>query len=167
MTKVRVGIIGTSWYADFVHLPNMTGCPDAEVVAICGRGRERAEEMATKYSVPNVFTDYRDLLAHPLDAVVIATPDDTHYDMTMTALDAGLHVLCEKPLALNAAQVKEMYDKAEAAGLKHMTFFSYRFLPYHRYLKRLIEEDYLGRIYHCAIRYMGRIWARWDLRLAL
>src|SRR5262245_3793179 len=97
---IRVGVVGTSWYADLMHLPNLASHPRAELSAICGRDRNRAQEMATKYAIPHVFTDYRDMIAQGgLQALVVAIPDDLHYLVTMDALDAGLHVLCEKPLA--------------------------------------------------------------------
>src|SRR5690242_8599504 len=106
---VRIGIVGTSWWADLLHLPSLTSHPQATIAAICGRNRERTEEMAKKYAIPLVFTDYRDMLARAnLHALVISTPDDLHFPMTMDALDAGLHVLCEKPLAMNAGQARAM-----------------------------------------------------------
>ncbi len=92
--KVRVGMVGTSWYSDISHLNLLKSHPGAVTAAICGRNRVRAEEMALKYAIPTVYTDYRDMIQHGhLDAVVIATPDDMHYPMVMAALDAGLHVL--------------------------------------------------------------------------
>lgn len=113
--SIRVGIIGTSWWADEAHLPMLKADPRVELAAICGRNRERAQEMATKYEVPGVFTDYRDMISRGnLQAVVIATPDDEHYAMTMDALDAGLHVVCEKPLALRADHAKAMYEKGRS-----------------------------------------------------
>src|SRR5262245_49187467 len=116
--KVRVGVVGTSWYADWMHLPNLKSHPHAEVAAICGRNPERAAEMAGKYAIPSVFTDYREMIEKGrLDAVVVSTPDDLHYPVTMAALEAGLHVLCEKPMALNAEQAREMEEKAKAAGV--------------------------------------------------
>ena len=154
---VRVGVIGTSWYADLAHLPRMKSHPRAQLAAICGRNRQRADEMATKYDIPAVYTDYRAMIeAGGLDAVVVSTPDDLHYPMTMSALDVGLHVLCEKPLALTLAQAQEMYERAEAAGLKHMVCFTYRWWPpAFRYLKQLIEEGYLGRLYQARFTYLG------------
>ncbi len=153
---VRVGVIGTSWFADLMHLPNLKSHPRAEIAAICGRNRSRAQEMADKYSIPQVYTDYRELIdkAH-VDAVVIITPDHMHYPMTMVALEAGLHVLCEKPLAMNADQAREMLNKAEEAGVKHMTFFTYRWLPSYRYLRQLVEAGTIGRCYHCDFRYLA------------
>ena len=132
--QIRVGIIGTSWYADRVHLPNLKSHAGAQIAAICGRNRARAQEMADKYAIPEVYTDYRQMLEQAgLDAVVIAAPDDLHYPMTMDALAGGLHVLCEKPMALSAQQAREMTEKAQAMGVKHMTFFAWRFEAYHRY----------------------------------
>ena len=172
--KVRVGVIGTSWYADIAHLARVKSHPRAELAAVCGRRRERAAEMAGKYGIPLIFTDYREMIEKGnLDAVIVSTPDDLHYPMTMDALDAGLHVLCEKPLALNVAQAKAMFEKAEAAGVKHMVCFTYRWSPAGRYLKRLVDEGYVGRCLHCHFSYLagygrgGRYWWKWDRRRGL
>ena len=155
--QVRVGVIGTSWFADRMHLPALKSHSRAEIAAVCGRNRDRADEMAKKYEIPCVFTDYREMIEKgDLQAIVIVTPDDLHYPMTMDALDAGLHVLCEKPLALNAEQARAMYEKAEAVGVKHMVFFTQRWWPHFRYLKELVDEGYVGRCFHCNIRYLSR-----------
>jgi predicted dehydrogenase len=155
-TKVRIGLIGASWYADGMHLPSLTSHPSAEVVAICARNREPAAALAQKYAVPRVYTDHRQMYEQAqLDAVVIAAPDDQHYALTMAALDAGLHVICEKSLALTAAQAHEMADRAEAVGVKNMTFFTFRWLPHTRHLAELIESGYVGRIYDCHISYVS------------
>jgi len=151
-TKVRVGVIGTSWWADMMHLPALKSHPRAEVAAVCGRNRDRAEEMAKKYEIPTVFTDYREMIEKGnLQAIVIATPDDMHYPMVMNALDAGLHVVCEKPLASNVEQAREMCDKAEDVGVKHMIYFTYRWVPVYRYVRELIDEGYIGCCFHCHI----------------
>jgi predicted dehydrogenase len=138
------------------HLPRVKSHPRAELAAVCGRSGERAQEMAAKYEIPLIFTDYREMIEKAgLDAVIVATPDDLHYPMTMDALDAGLHVLCEKPLAMNAAQARAMYEKAEAAGVKHMVCFTYRWSPTGRHLKQLVDGGYLGRCYHCQFSYLA------------
>jgi predicted dehydrogenase len=152
--QVRVGVVGTSWFADGFHLPSLASHPCAEITAICGRTRERAEELATKYAIPHVFTDYGDMIASGrLDALVVVTPDVLHYPITMAGLDAGLHVLCEKAMAMNAAHAREMYEKAEAAGRKHMVMFTWHWVPYFRYMQQLIQQEFVGRQYHCHIRY--------------
>jgi predicted dehydrogenase len=153
---VRVGVVGTSWFADGFHLPNLASHPRAEITAICGRTRGPAEELATKYNIPHVFTDYRAMIASGLlDALVVVTPDAMHYPITMAALDAGLHVLCEKTLAMNAAQAKELYEKAQAAGRKHMVMFTWHWTPHFQYLQQLIEQGFVGRLYHCHLRFEG------------
>jgi len=154
--RVRVGIIGTSWYADMSHLARIKSHPRAELAAVCGRNRARAEEMAGKYGIPQLFTDYREMIEKGgLHALVVSAPDDLHYPMTMDALDAGLHVLCEKPLALNVAQARAMVERAETVGVKHMVSFTNRWAPWYRYLKQQVDEGYIGRPFHCNIRYLA------------
>ncbi|MBN1875534.1 MAG: Gfo/Idh/MocA family oxidoreductase [Anaerolineae bacterium] len=154
--QVRVGVIGTSSYADTSHLPFLKSHPHAQLAAICGRNRDRAEQMAHKYEIPLVFTDYRDMIEKGhLQAIVIATPDDLHYPMTMDALEAGLHVMCEKPLALNAVQAKEMAEKAAVVGVKNMVCFTFRWFALYRYMKVLIDQGYVGRCFDCDIRYLA------------
>ena len=127
---VRVGVIGTSWWDENFHLPGLKSHPGADLVAICGRNKVRADEVAGKFEIPQVFTDYRKMIADAgLDAIVIASPDDLHNHMAMDALDARLHMICEKPLALTADHARQMYEKAEAAGVTHMTYFTFRGLP--------------------------------------
>ena len=131
MEKVRIGVIGTSWWADLVHLPSIASHDRADLVAICGRNQERAREMAAKYGIGATYADYRQMIAKEgLDAVVIVTPDDMHHPMAMAALDEGLHVMCEKPLGLNVAQTAEMLAKAEEAGVTHMVYYTSRWFPH-------------------------------------
>ena len=172
--RVNVGMIGTSWWADQMHLPALKSHVSAHVVAICGRDRVHAEELARKYEIPNVFSYYRDMIRkRDLDAVVIAVPDDLHYPITMAALDAGLHVLCEKPLAFSLDQAKAMLAKAESAQVKHMTYFTYRWAPHIRYLCRLVDEGYIGECHDAQFHYVGSYarqvgyrW-KWDRRHGL
>jgi predicted dehydrogenase len=147
-SNVRVGVIGTTRYAEGTHLRNLQSHPRAEIVAICARDRERAAEVAGRFKIPHVFTDYQAMLASGhLDAVVIVAPDELHFPFTMDALEAGLHVLCEKPLATTAEHARVMYERAEAVGVKHMSYFGLRSSLHHRYLRQLIDEGYLGRCY--------------------
>ena len=147
--KVRVGMIGTSYWADGLHLPALASHPDVELTAICGRDRERASLLAGTHGVSRVFTDYQQMIDHAgLDAVVVATPEDLHFPMVMSAVRAGLHVLCEKPLAFSGAQSEQMLVAAERAGVKHMVQFTNRGLPHYRYLKDLLDEGYIGDPYH-------------------
>ena len=154
--RLNIGMVGTSGYTQFVNLPVLSKHENVNIVAICGRNRTRAQEVAAEYGIPQVFTDYEEMFALPdLDAVINAAPDDLHYPMTMAALRAGLHVFGEKPMALNAQQAKAMLDAAEEAGVKHMIMFTWRFFPHYQYLQQLIADGYVGRNYHCHIRFLS------------
>lgn len=154
-SRVRVGVIGTSWWDENFHLPGLTSHPGAEVVAICGRNQARAGEMAGKFNIPQVYADYRRMISDAgLDAIVIASPDDLHYEMAMAALDAKLHLICEKPLALTADHAREMYEKAVAVGVTHMTYFTWRWLPAMQRVKALIDVGYIGRCCSCEFHFM-------------
>ncbi len=153
--QVRIGVVGTSWWAELMYLPVLKRHPSAELVAVCGQNRERLDHVARKYSIPQAFTDYHAMIEQAgLHALVISTPDDLHYPITMSALDAGLHVLCEKPLALDVAQASAIYAKAKAAGVTNMVLFTYRWLPPYLYARQLVDEGYLGRPFHCSMRYV-------------
>lgn len=151
---IRVGLVGTSLWADSMYLPALANHPQGGLVALCGRNREKADALAKRWNVPQVYTDYRAMIESArLDALIVATPNDTHYPITMAALDAGLHVLCEKPLALNYAQAREMAERSDGLALKNMVPFTYRYMPTNRYVKQLINEGYIGRPYHLNMRY--------------
>ena len=151
---VSVGIVGASWWADAMHLPALASHPAARTVAICGRNRDNAKQMANTWAIPQVYTDYNEMIDRAdLDAIVISTPNSTHYSIAMKALAKGLHVLCEKPIALTYAQAREMAERAEALDLKTLVPFTYSFMPTARYLKELIDGGYLGRPYHLNMRY--------------
>lgn len=154
--KVRVGIIGTSWWVDLMYVPSLLSHEAVEVVAVCGRNLQRAQEVASKFGAPRIFQDYRQLIKESrCDAVVIATPDDLHCEMTIAAIEAGLHVLCEKPLAGNASDAMLMHDRATAAGVQHMVLFTWRGQPHWRYAKHLIESGFIGRCRHAQFRFLG------------
>jgi predicted dehydrogenase len=169
---VKVGIIGTSWWADAMYLPALQNCP-AEVVALCGRNESRLHEMADRWHVPGRYTDYQAMLDHAgLDAVIVSTTNDLHHPMTLAALERNLHVLCEKPLALNYTQAQEMAALAHAKGIRHMVPFTYGYMPVFRHLKTLVEDGYLGTPYHLNLRYYagfgrdGQYTWRFDSRYA-
>ena len=153
--KIRIGLIGTSGYANIL-LTILAACQDAEIAALCGRTRSRADEVAGKYLIPQVFTDYNEMFKHGrLDGVIVAAPDDLHYPMTMAAVKAGLHVLCEKPMASTVAQAQQMLEAAEEAGVKHMIEFTWRWMPHYQYLHRLVADGYVGQGYHYHFRFLG------------
>jgi len=113
---IRIGIIGAG-FARLTQIPGFQNCEGARVVAIASAHREHAAEVAREFGIEHVESDWRDLVARPdIDLVSIVTPVVTHYEMTLAALDAGKAVLCEKPMAMNAGEAKEMMERARAAG---------------------------------------------------
>ena len=146
--KLRVGVIGGGYGWNHILAYQVTG--NVEVAAFCQRTQSDAEKVAREFNIPNVFTDYRDLLSlKELDAVSIATPPNLHRPIAVEAFSRGLHVLCEKPLALNAGEAETMVAKAREAKRVHMTAFNFRFISAVRRMKELLEEGYVGdKIFH-------------------
>ncbi len=154
MARVSIGVMGTSWWTDAMYLPALQHHSQADIVAICGRKETTTHDIAERWNIPGRYTDLDKMLnSEKLDAVIIATANNSHYGYTMQALEKGLHVLCEKPLALNYKDAQAMADLAEAKGLVTMTPFTYSFMPTTRYLKKLIDDGYIGKPYHLNMRY--------------
>ncbi len=152
MTKPRLGIIGVGWGAR-VQIPafRATGW---EVVAICGRTREKVERIAAEHGIPHAFTDYRMLIGLPqVDLVSIVTPPAWHREMAIAALEAGKHVLCEKPTALNAREAREMWEASLKTDRIALIDHELRFLPTRREFHRLIRDGYIGNLYHVTYTY--------------
>ena len=136
------------------HLVALARHPAAEIRAVCDAVEERAREMARAFSVPAIYADYEAMLAaEDLDGVCLATPNHLHAPMIRAALQRGLHVMCEKPLALDAAEARDLLEQARAAGLTHATNFSNRPNPAVHYVQEQLAADVLGRIYEVHLTY--------------
>ncbi len=143
--RVRVGVVGAGTLAKECHVPGVQAHPQGEVVALCGRNRERVTAMAARLGVPDVHTDYRELVARPdLDAITVATPDDLHLPVTLAALEADKHVFCEKPLAMNADEARRMTEAAQRSGLVAMVAFTFRYSRALMALRRLLRDGAIG-----------------------
>jgi predicted dehydrogenase len=156
---IRVGVIGAS-FAKAAYLPALKHTPGTEVVALASARMSSAKATADAFGVPHAFDDWRTMIReHPLDLVCIATPTVTHAPMTMAALDAGAHVLCEKPTAMDANEAKAMLDRATSLGRVHMIDHELRFNPNRRKIRHLIESGYIGKVRHAHISNIGPSWA--------
>jgi predicted dehydrogenase len=146
---VRIGIIGAGAVSDYHHVPGIRLDARAVLVAACDTSAELLERRRQEWAIDRVTTDPAALCADPqIDAVIIATPNFTHREIVVAAARAGKHIMCEKPLGLNAGEVREMYHAARDAGVVHMTAFTYRFAPSMRYLKHLVSTGALGAPRH-------------------
>ena len=141
--RVRVGVIGVGWWATSVHLPALLAHEDAEVVAVADLAPGRAEVAAARFGVAHAFTDHRDLLALDLDAVVVATPHDAHFEPARDALAAGADVLVEKPMVTSVDEGRELVALARERG--RLLHVGYPF-PYSRHCQRLAELVALGEL---------------------
>jgi len=138
--RLRVGVLGAAWIADRALIPALQAAYNAAPVALASRDRARAAEMAARHSITTVHDSYESLLADPdVDVVYIALVNSEHRNWTMHALAAGKHVLCEKPLALNARQAREMASAAMQSGRTLMEAFMYRFHPRMLELKETLD----------------------------
>jgi len=146
--KVRIGIIGAGEFAN-THMEQFSKLDNVEVVAAMRRNSEELATFQKKWDIPTSFTNHHEMLdMDSLDAVDIITPTDSHKQIALDAIAAGKHVLCDKPLALKASDCKEMLDTAEKAGIIHCTNFNQRGNTMIGRIKRYIDDDFIGRIYH-------------------
>jgi predicted dehydrogenase len=165
---ISVGIIGTGGIAQYLHLKQYLECDDAQVVALCDTSEEAMTAARRRWGLQDVatFTDVEAMFREvDLDAVSICTPNDSHHDLVLAAIGAGVAVLCEKPLAMNAAEAREMVERADGAGVVNMTGFSKRFFPAARLANSLIQEGELGEIYALEGHYVQGWGLRPDLPL--
>jgi len=152
--RIGIGVIGCGAIAEHAHLPNYAAHPRAELVAVADVDRGRAEAMAEKFGVPNVYLDYRELLARDdIQAVSVCTPNYLHGVQTIDAARAGKHVLCEKPMALSIAEAEDMIDAAENAGVQLMVGFTHRFYHFNGKARELIAKGEIGRPYTVRVRF--------------
>jgi predicted dehydrogenase len=165
MSEIGVAIIGCGGITLQNHLPGLALCPEVRVAALCDANPEvlqRAREL-TKVSVATM--DYREVLRREdVHAVIIATPNYLHAPIAIDAANAGKHVFCEKPLAMNFDEARRMFQAAESARVRHMTAFTYRFVPAMRYLKHLVDQGAVGTPYHfrsCRLQDWGQRSVGW------
>jgi predicted dehydrogenase len=149
MKSLNIAIIGSGAIALVNHLPGFALCPDTKVIALCDTHPATLERAAAQTGITLTFIDHHDVLKRDdVHAVVIATPNFTHAMIALDAIAAGKHVLCEKPIALSTADAIAMARAADAANVRHMTAFTYRFVPAMRYMAHLIHDGAIGQPYH-------------------
>ncbi len=146
MDKIRVGVIGLGIGRH--HIRGYQTHPAAEVVAIADLDEARLDEIGAQYDVDKRYTSGEQMLEQGgLDVVSVATPNKFHKSLTVAALEAGCHVLCEKPMAMSANEAREMLAAAEKADKRLMIDFSYRFSEQSQALKAQVDAGVLGEVY--------------------
>src|SRR3984893_14473279 len=143
---IRVGFIGAGANTRLHHLPKLRAQPGVELAAVANRSRESGERVAKEVGVTKVYDDWREVVKAPdLDAICIGTWPYTHCEMTIAALEAGKHVLCEARMAMNAAEGRRMLDASrKAPKLIAQLVPAPHTLEVDRTIQRLLGEGYVG-----------------------
>src|ERR1700722_5022713 len=149
--QLRVGIIGVGW-GSLVQVPAFRAAGGYEVAALCSRRAERAAEAGGRLGIDDVSADWERFVSRPdLDIISVCTPTDLHREQVLAAISAGKHVLCEKPVALDAGQAAEMADAADAAGVATAVCFENRWGREKLAVWRQIGEGLLGSPYFARV----------------
>ena len=148
---VKVGIIGCGGIGQNKHMPSLHKIPNVQIVAFCDLIEERAQMCKEKFGTPDAFvcTDYKELLAiEDIEVVHVLTPNREHAQITVDALYAGKHVMCEKPMAKTAEGARQMVAAAKATGKKLAIGYQHRMKPQALYAKEYIDSGAMGEIYY-------------------
>ncbi|HEY2153923.1 MAG TPA: Gfo/Idh/MocA family oxidoreductase [Vicinamibacterales bacterium] len=142
---VRVGVLGAGAWARGAHLPGYLRDPRCRVVAIADTEVDRAREAARECGVPTATADARELIGRDdIDLIDVCTPSHTHFELAWAALEAGKHVLCEKPVAYDFRDTLRARDLARSKGLKTKVGLTFRYSPAMRYMRQLVAEGFVG-----------------------
>lgn len=158
-SKLRAGVVGAGNIGQQAHLPAYANLPDTELVAVCDTDEERLNRIADQYGIPKEyrFASHQDMYAQAkLDVVSIGTPTWAHYDQTIHALEAGIHVMCEKPIAMNTEETTAMVRKAKEEKLALSIGYNNRFSLEAQTLKSYITQGLLGRLYYAKCGWLRR-----------
>jgi predicted dehydrogenase len=146
--ELRVAVVGAGRWAERAHIPGWQRDPRVEVAAVVDVSAEAAGRAAEEFGVGRAETDYRAVLDDPsIDVIDVATGNEAHFEISMAAIEAGKHVLCEKPVHRDARETKRAADLAAAKGLKTKLGFTFRYAPAVLFAKDLIDSGYVGEPY--------------------
>lgn len=163
---IKLGLIGTGGIAK-MHIHRLKVLSRFRIVAVADVDLVKARQFAHEHGIPAAYATQRELLdKEAVDAVINITPDTWHAPLTLEALAAGKHVLCEKPLALNARDARRMADAAERAGLVNLVNFTYRNSAALQGMSKVVQRGDIGRPIHFEARYLqswlsSRVWGDW------
>jgi predicted dehydrogenase len=153
MPKLRLGVIGAGSWAVASHLPNFAKRRDeVEFVGVCRKGPELLEKIRNDFGFEMASEDYRDVLAADIDICLVSSPHGLHYEHAKAALEAGAHVLCEKPFTLDPAEAWDLVGTAERNERHLLIAYGWNYLPWVREAKRLMDEHGIGEVEQSAIQ---------------
>jgi predicted dehydrogenase len=142
---LRIGVLGGGAWAELAHLPGFKRDGRCELVAIADPDVAKAQRLATMFGIPDVYSAHEELIGRDdIDVIDICTPSLTHFPLAWAALEAGKHVLCEKPVAEHFTDTRRAAELAKAKGRKTKVGFTFRYSPAMRYMRRLIDGGFVG-----------------------
>lgn len=145
--RIRAAVIGTGWWATVAHIPALREHPDVDLVGLCDVSPQRVQAAATAFGIERTYTDHRALLAAERpDAVVVATTHATHYQVAFDCLEAGAHVLVEKPMTLRAADARTLVRKSEETARALIVGTPANYMEHARYVQEWIASGRAGPI---------------------
>jgi predicted dehydrogenase len=147
MGRARIGVIGAGWWSTQHHIPSLRTYEKAELVGIADPNPDKLNAAASFYEVEGTFQDYRDLLPK-VDGVVIAVPHVYHYEIARDALDAGVHVLVEKPMVLTATHAWDLVRRAEEKGVELMVGTTFQFTSQAHRVREIVQSGAIGDLLH-------------------
>ena len=158
----RIGLMGCGVVADYGHSYAIAGTEGLLLAALYDPNPEALARLKARYPDAQAFTEVEAFYRCGLDAVSITSPAPVHLENLKGAARHGLHVLCEKPLAMNESQIEEMVDIAEGAGILLATAFCYRFSPVAQKIKQILEERWIGEVRALRLVYLWNLHGKWE-----
>lgn len=156
MEKIKWGVLGTAGIANGATIPGMLLAKNCEVYAIAGRSEEKVKSFAEKFGFKKSYIGYDALLADPeVQAVYIPLPNDIHAEWILKSIEAGKHVLCEKPMARDVKEAEMLYKAAKEKGVVLMEAFAYLHSPYVKALKEEVSKKTIGDITYVEAAFLG------------
>ena len=144
-SKLRVAVLGAGNWAKSAHIPGWQRDPRSEVVLMCDPLKERADDFAKMFKIPESSRDWREVVARSdIDIIDVCTPSSTHHELSLSALEAGKHVLCEKPVAFDFHETQKAAELALSKGLKTKLGFTFRYSPGVQYAWSMIQDGFVG-----------------------
>ena len=145
--KVKLGFIGAGWWATSNHMPVLAERDDVELVGVCRLGASELKQVQERFGFAYATEDYHDLLRNcDLDGVVVASPHTLHHAHALAALDAGLHVMCEKPMTTRAAHARELVDRARERNRHLLVPYGWHYKPFIQRAKEIMDRGDVGTV---------------------
>jgi predicted dehydrogenase len=146
VTRARLGFIGAGWWATGNHMPILAARDDVEMVSVCRLGATELAQVKERFGFAHATEDYRELLAQPLDGVVVTSPHTLHYQHARAALERGLHVMVEKPMTTRGHEARDLASIADARGLHLLVPYGWNYKPFVAAAREQVEAGAVGRV---------------------